>query len=129
MRAFPSQPASAFSFKEILYGKEGGVARVTINRPARYNAYSTSCLEELARALRDAAFDDAVGVIVLTGAGDRAFCTGGDVREYAEEYVARPRDYWKYMGLFRGYLEAILDSGKPTIARINGMAVGGGNES
>src|SRR6266542_288753 len=129
MRAFPSQPASAFSFKEILYAKEGGVARVTINRPGRYNAYSTSCLEELARALRDAAFDDAVGVIVLTGAGDRAFCTGGDVKEYAETYVAAPRDYWKYMTLFRAYIDSILSTGKPVIARINGIAVGGGNES
>jgi enoyl-CoA hydratase/carnithine racemase len=54
-------------------------------------------LEELAAALKDASFDDAVGVIVLTGAGDRAFCTGGDVKEYAETYVAAPRDYWKYM--------------------------------
>src|SRR6266511_3530269 len=129
MRAFPSQPASSFSFKEILYGKESGVARVTINRPGRYNAYSTSCLEELARALRDAAFDDAVGVIVLTGAGDRAFCTGGDVKEYAETYVAAPRDYWKYMALFRAYIDSILSTGKPVIARINGIAVGGGNES
>src|SRR6266498_1695221 len=129
MRAFPSQPASSFSFKEILYGKESGVARVTINRPGRYNAYSTSCLEELARALRDAAFDDAVGVIVLTGAGDRAFCTGGDVKEYAETYVAAPRDYWKYMALFRAYIDAILSTGKPVVARINGVAVGGGNET
>jgi 1,4-dihydroxy-2-naphthoyl-CoA synthase len=94
MRAFPSQPASAFSFKEILYKKEGGVARITINRPGRYNAYSTACLEELARALRDAAFDDAVGVVVLTGAGDRADCPGGEVTEYAETYVATPREYW-----------------------------------
>jgi enoyl-CoA hydratase/carnithine racemase len=129
MRAFPSQPASAFSFKEILYKKEGGVARITINRPGRYNAYSTACLEELARALRDAAFDDAVGVVVLTGAGDRAFCTGGDVKEYAETYVATPRDYWKYMALFRAYIDAILSTGKPVIARINGIAVGGGNET
>jgi enoyl-CoA hydratase/carnithine racemase len=129
VRAFPSQPSSAFSFKEILYGKEAGVARVTINRPGRYNAYSTSCLEELSRAFRDAAFDDAVGVIVLTGAGDRAFCTGGDVKEYAETYVAAPRDYWKYMTLFRAYIDSILSTGKPVIARINGIAVGGGNES
>ena len=129
MRAFPSRPASSFSFHEILYGKDGGVARVTINRPDRYNAYSTACLEELAAALRDASFDDAVGVIVLTGAGDRAFCTGGDVKEYAETYVASPRDYWKYMTLFRAYIDAILSTGKPVIARINGIAVGGGNES
>jgi enoyl-CoA hydratase/carnithine racemase len=129
MRHFRSRPAGALELTEVRYEKAGGIARVTIDRPQRYNAYSTRALEELGTALRDAAFDDAVGVIVLTGAGDRAFCTGGDVKEYAEEYVSRPRDYWKYMGLFRAYLEAILDSGKPTIARINGMAVGGGNES
>jgi enoyl-CoA hydratase/carnithine racemase len=129
MRAFPSRPASSFSFREILYAKDGGVARITINRPGRYNAYSTACLEELASALRDATFDDAVGVIVLTGAGDRAFCTGGDVKEYAEIYVAAPRDYWKYMALFRAYIDAILSTGKPVIARINGIAVGGGNET
>ncbi len=129
MRAFPSRPASSLAFQEVLYGKEGGIARVTINRPGRYNAYSTSCLEELAGAFRDAAFDDAVGVVVLTGAGDRAFCTGGDVKEYAETYVAAPRDYWKYMTLFRAYIDSILSTGKPVIARINGIAVGGGNES
>jgi len=126
---FPSRPADSLEFREVLYTKAEGIARVTINRPDRYNAYSTPCLEELATALRDAAFDDAVGVIVLTGAGDKAFCTGGDVKEYAASYTRRPRDYWKYMGLFRTYIEAILNSGKPTIARINGMAVGGGNES
>ncbi|MEX0880136.1 MAG: enoyl-CoA hydratase/isomerase family protein [Thermoanaerobaculia bacterium] len=126
---FEPRPVSSFSFGEILYEKAENVARITINRPSRYNAYSTICLEELAAALRDASFDDSVGVIVLTGAGDRAFCTGGDVKEYAEAYVAAPRDYWKYMALFRAYIDAILSTGKPVVARINGVAVGGGNES
>lgn len=129
MRHFRSKPADSLGLTEVLYEKADRIGRITINRPHRYNAYSTAALQELAAALHDAAHDDAVGVIVLTGAGDRAFCTGGDVKEYAEEYVQRPRDYWKYMNLFRGYIEAIVDSGKPTIARVNGMAVGGGNES
>ncbi len=128
-RQFASRPVEAFGFKEILYAKGDGIARITINRADRYNAYSTGALEELATAFRDAGFDDAVGVIVFTGAGDRAFCTGGDVKEYAEHYVATPRDYWKYMALFRGYIESILNTGKPVVARLNGMAVGGGNES
>jgi len=128
-RQFPSRTADSFGFKEILYAKADGVARITINRPHVYNAYSTTALEELASAFRDAGFDDAVGVIVFTGAGDRAFCTGGDVAEYAESYVATPRDYWKYMALFRAYIESILNTGKPVVARLNGMAVGGGNES
>lgn len=129
MRHFDTRPAEDFEFREILYRKEDWVATITINRPSRFNAYSTAALEELATAFRDAAFDDAVGVVVFTGAGHQAFCTGGDVKEYEAEYTTRPREYWKYMGLFRAYLESILDSGKPVIARLNGMAVGGGNES
>jgi enoyl-CoA hydratase/carnithine racemase len=128
-RHFASRPADDFAFHEVRYAKAGGVARITIDRPRHYNAYSTAALEELATAFRDASFDDAVGVIVLTGAGDRAFCTGGDVKEYARDYVPVPRDYWKYMALFRAYIESILNAGKPVVARINGMAVGGGNES
>ena len=128
-RYFTTRDATTFSFEDILYAKRDGVAYITINRPKNYNAYSTPALEELATAFRDASFDDAVGVIVYTGAGDRAFCTGGDVKEYAEKYVATPRDYWKYMGLFRAYIESIINTGKPVVARLNGMAVGGGNES
>jgi 6-oxocyclohex-1-ene-1-carbonyl-CoA hydrolase len=116
-------------FKEVLYEKRDGVATVTINRPANHNAYSTQALRELARAFEDAGWDDRVAVVVYTGAGQRAFCTGGDVKEYADVYVKRPRDYWKYMGLFRAYIESILHCPKPVIARINGMAAGGGNES
>jgi len=116
-------------FTEVLYEKSDWVARVTINRPHAYNAYSTRALLELAAAFREAAFDDEVAVVVYTGAGDRAFCTGGDVKEYEEVYTRSPHDYWKYMGLFSAYIESIVNTGKPVIARLNGMAVGGGNES
>lgn len=129
MSMFESRPAVSLNLEEVHYEKADWVATVTIDRPSRYNAYSTRALEELTAAFRDASFDDAVGVIVLTGSGSTAFCTGGDVREYQAEYTARPRDYWKYMRLFRAYIESIVNSGKPVIARINGMAVGGGNES
>ncbi|MFV2006915.1 MAG: enoyl-CoA hydratase/isomerase family protein [Longimicrobiales bacterium] len=129
MSLFESRPAEEFGFREVLYTKSNWVATITINRPFNYNAYSTPALEELATAFRDAAFDDSVGVVVYTGAGERAFCTGGDVKEYEELYTERPRDYWKYMGLFKAYIESIVNTGKPVIARLNGMAVGGGNES
>ncbi len=129
MGHFESRPAESYGFREVLYRKSDWVATITIDRPEAYNAYSTPALEELTAAFRDAAFDDAVGVIVFTGSGTDAFCTGGDVKEYESEYTQRPRDYWKYMGLFRGYIESIVNSGKPVIARLNGMAVGGGNES
>lgn len=129
MPPFPSRAAADFGFREVIYTKAGGVATITIDRPHAFNAYSTRALEELATAFRDAAFDDAVGVVVMTGSGHQAFCTGGDVKEYAEQYVSRPRDYWKYMALFRAYIESILNTGKPVVARLNGMAVGGGNET
>ena len=116
-------------FEEIKYQKENWVARITINRSHAYNAYSTNCLEELSSAFRQASFDDEVAVIVFTGEGDKAFCTGGDVKEYRERYTRSPHDYWKYMRLFGAYIESIVNTGKPVIARINGMAAGGGNES
>ncbi len=125
MRIFESK---SVDYQYLLYAQANGVARITINRPEVYNCYNTPCLIELCQAFRQAAFDDRVGVIVLTGAGDKAFCTGGDVKEYAEVYTAKPRNYWKYMTCFQDVLDAIRNSGKPVIARINGMVVGGGNE-
>src|SRR5271169_6788001 len=121
-------PPEDWHLRDVLYEKRGGIARVTLNRPEVYNAYRTATLRELAEVVQDAANDDAVGVIVLTGSGTGAFCTGGDVKEYARRYTERPRDYWKYMGLFQGAVEALLRCGKPTIARLNGVTVGGGNE-
>ena len=122
-----SGPPPAYS--EILYARSDWIGRITLNRPQAYNAYTTDTLVELADAFRRAAFDDQVAVIIFTGAGDRAFCTGGDVKEYSSRYTRAPRDYWKYMGLFSAYIESILATGKPVIARLNGITVGGGNES
>jgi enoyl-CoA hydratase/carnithine racemase len=120
--------AGSFGFRDILYEKRDWIARVTINRPEVYNAYTTRTLAEMREAFEDAALDDGVAVLVLTGAGDKAFCTGGDVKEYAEVFTRRPRDYWKYMGLFAACHDALRNIGKPTIARLNGIVAGGGNE-
>ncbi len=128
MSRFVGRPAESFDFKEIIYEKKDWVAKVTINRPQAYNAYSTECLVELTEAFKDAAWDDGVAVLVMTGAGEKAFCTGGDVKEYATEYTVRPRDYWKWMGIFMECHDQLRNIGKPTIARINGMVAGGGNE-
>lgn len=122
-----ADPAS-FGFQDILYEKKDWVATVTINRPESYNCYTANTLQELARAFKDASWDDRVAVLVLTGAGEKAFCTGGDVKEYADEYTDRPRDYWKYMGLFIEAHDQLRNLGKPSIARLNGMVAGGGNE-
>jgi enoyl-CoA hydratase/carnithine racemase len=125
---FQPRAPSSFEFSDIRYEKKGGVACVTIARPDVYNCYRTRTLEELREAFRDAAWDDGVGVLVLTGAGEKAFCTGGDVKEYQEVFTRRPRDYWKYMGLFVEAHDQLRNLGKPTIARINGIVAGGGNE-
>jgi len=117
-----------YGFQDIIYEKSDWIARVTINRPEAYNAYTTRTLEELRDAFRDAAYDDCVAVLVLTGAGDKAFCTGGDVKEYASNYTKRPRHYWKYMEVFADCHDILRGIGKPTIARLNGIVAGGGNE-
>ncbi|MFQ5501784.1 MAG: enoyl-CoA hydratase/isomerase family protein, partial [Phycisphaerae bacterium] len=129
MSAFESREADEFEFRDIHYEKDGWIARITLNRPHNYNAYSTAALQELAAAFQDASWDDRVAVVVFTGAGQSAFSTGGDVKEYQREYTQRPRDYWKYMCCFKSYIESITNCSKPVIARLNGMAVGGGNES
>jgi enoyl-CoA hydratase/carnithine racemase len=128
MTNFPGKAPASFDFAEILYDKRDWVATVTINRQDKYNAYTYRTLQEMTQAFRDAAWDDQIAVVVLTGAGDKAFCTGGDVKEYADEYTERPRDYWKWMGLFVECHDMLRNIGKPTIARLNGMVVGGGNE-
>ena len=122
------QATSRFHFADILYEKKDGVARVTLNRPEVYNAYSSDTLHEMTEAFRDAAWDDSVGVVVLTGAGDKAFCAGSDAQEFSREFLRRPRNFWKYQGRLSEALELFRHSGKPTIARLNGVVAGGGND-
>lgn len=124
----PAQPAEAFAFERIRYEKAAWRATVTINRPEVLNCLDFQTLRELSRAFEDASWDDAVAVVVLTGAGDRAFSTGADLKEQEEYFLTRPRDYWKWMGAFIDTHYRLLNIGKPTIARLNGLVVGGGNE-
>lgn len=126
-RPYTGQPAESFDFKFIRYHKTDRVATVTFNRPEVLNCVNYPMLVELSTAFRDAAFDDGVAVVVLTGAGDRAFCTGADMIEQ-QQFVERPRDYYKWMGAFIEAHEKLRNIGKPTIARLNGLVVGGGNE-
>ncbi|MDE3078182.1 MAG: enoyl-CoA hydratase/isomerase family protein, partial [Chloroflexota bacterium] len=128
MSYFEPRNPDEFGFEEIIYEKRDRVARVTLNRPQVYNAYSTKSLREMTAAFTDASWDDGIAVVVLTGAGKDAFCTGGDVKEYANLYTQKPRDYWKWMGIYQGCHDILRNIGKPTIARLNGMVAGGGNE-
>jgi enoyl-CoA hydratase/carnithine racemase len=125
---FKPKRAEEFEFKDITYSKKDMIATIAFNRPEVLNTYSTLAITELIEAVRDVRNDDGVGVLVITGAGDRAFCTGGDVKEYAGPLSAYPRDFYKWGENFNIFHQILRGIGKPSIARINGMAVGGGNE-
>lgn len=111
----------------VHYTVDGAVATVRIDRPEVLNALNRPTLEQIRDSFRRASADHAVGVVVLTGTGDRAFCTGADLDEQ-EAFLERPNDYWDWMGRFIEAVESIKDCAKPVVARLNGMTVGGGNE-
>ena len=126
-RTYTGTDPEQFGFEAIRYEKGDLRATITINRPQVLNAVNIQVLQEMNLALKDASWDDAVAVLVLTGEGDRAFCTGADLGEQ-EQFLERPRDYWKWMGEFIECHERLRNLGKPSIARLNGIVVGGGNE-
>ncbi len=126
-RIYTGKDPGEFHFEAIKYEKEGYCATITINRPEVLNAVNFNVLSEMNQALKDASWDDRIAVLVLTGAGERAFCTGADLKEQ-QQFLQRPRDYWKWMGEFIECHERLRNIGKPTLARLNGIVVGGGNE-
>ena len=101
---------------------------ITIDNPRELNSYTTQTIKEIILAFRQASNDRAAVAVVFTGAGDRAFCTGGNTREYAEIYAGNPGEYRQYMRLFNDMVSGILHCDKPVICRVNGMRVGGGQE-
>ncbi|MBK8940976.1 MAG: 6-oxocyclohex-1-ene-1-carbonyl-CoA hydratase [Polyangiaceae bacterium] len=103
-------------------------AWITLDNPAQYNSYTTEMAKEVVLSFRRASNARDVVAVVFTGAGDRAFCTGGNTKEYAEYYAGRPAEYAAYMRLFNDMVSAILLCDKPVICRVNGMRVGGGQE-
>ena len=117
-------------FKEIVYDKEwyDHTALIAINRPHEYNSYTLTTLKEMVAAIEDAMWDDNVQFIVLSGVGDKAFCTGGNVHEYAEEYTRKSSDFWKWGEIYGRVFDMIMHCGKPVIARVNGITAGGGFE-
>ena len=104
------------------------VAEVRLNNPAQYNSYTTEMVKGVIAGFGAASADRSVVAVVFTGTGDRAFCTGGNTKEYSEYYSKRPNEYGEYMDLFNGMVDAILNCKKPTICRVNGMRVAGGQE-
>ncbi|HEX3454517.1 MAG TPA: enoyl-CoA hydratase/isomerase family protein [Gaiellaceae bacterium] len=114
-------------FERIVYEKAPPRATITLNRPERLNAFDFRMLRELARAAEDASWDDEIRVVVVTGSG-RAFCVGADLKEWQADYLGNPTAYWKWFGAFKDAHDKLREIGKPTLARINGICVGGGNE-
>jgi enoyl-CoA hydratase/carnithine racemase len=126
-RPSPRSP-DELGFESILYEKAPPRATISFNRPEVLNAFDFRMLRELARACEDASWDDEIRVVVLTGAG-RAFCVGADLQAWVDDgLVGNEREYWKWFGAMEAAVTAIRRIGKPTLARINGICVGGGNE-
>lgn len=118
--------SSQFDFSDIIYEKKhhsagGGVARITINRPDRLNAFTNHTVGEIAIALDDASHDPKIGVVVITGTGDRAFCSGGDIEWEAEGGLRRQF----YHSLPPNHFLRLCR--KPIIAAVKGYAIGGGH--
>src|ERR671937_2521773 len=110
---------------DVRYEVEDGLAWITIDRPERMNAFRGRTVDELIRCLKRAWASAEVGVVCLTGAGERAFCTGGDQKQRAETGDYGPSE----SGLFEvEYLHRVIrEIPKPVIAAVNGYAIGGGH--
>ena len=103
-------------------------AWIWLDNPGQFNSYTTDMVKGVILAMRAASNDRAVNCVVFTGVGDKAFCTGGNTKEYAEYYAGQPQEYRQYMRLFNDMVSAILACDKPVICRVNGMRIGGGQE-
>lgn len=111
-------------YQDLLFDKRDHVATITLNRPEVHNAFRGRTCSELVQALARAGYDNDVGAIVLTGAGEKAFCTGGDQSGHEGQYegdrgiIGMPIDEVH---------SAIRDVPKPVVAKVRGYAIGGGN--
>ncbi len=103
-------------------------AWIILNNPMQYNSYTTDMVKGVIAGFHRASADSSVVAAVFTAMGDKSFCTGGNTKEYAEYYSKRPNEYGLYMDLFNAMVDGILGCKKPTICRVNGMRVAGGQE-
>jgi len=113
------------TYEDVIYEQQGAIATITINRPHVRNAVRPQTYEELTHAMHRAADTSEIGVVVLTGAGDKAFCAGGDVRDQAERKPSVGRTHVRRLFALSSVMR-MMD--KPIIAKIRGFCVGGGNE-
>ena len=103
-------------------------AWIRLNNPKQYNSYTTEMVKGVIAGFENASVDRSVVAVVFTGTGPYAFCSGGNTKEYSEYYSRRPDEYGQYMELFNHMVDSILTCKKPTICRVNGMRVAGGQE-
>ena len=115
-------------YETLLYEKKGGIGYVTLNRPRVLNAQSPEMFDELARVFGEIKRDPEVGVVILTGAGDRAFCAGADINYLKQLAQTTPMAAKSFVEKNRLAFGAIEHLGKPVIAAVNGFALGGGCE-
>jgi 6-oxo-cyclohex-1-ene-carbonyl-CoA hydrolase len=126
-------PCTVYEKKPVLDPEGNEVeglysAWITLNNPRQYNSYTTDMVKGVIAGFHNASLDRSVVAAIFTGAGDKAFCTGGNTKEYAEYYSKRPNEYGEYMELFNHMVDAILFCKKPVICRVNGMRIAGGQE-
>jgi 6-oxo-cyclohex-1-ene-carbonyl-CoA hydrolase len=127
-------PCTMFEKKPLVNPQTGEkieglyTAWVTLNNPAQFGSYTTEMVKGVIAGMHSASVDRSVVATIFTGTGDRAFCTGGNTKEYAEYYTRRPTEYRDYMDLFSGMVDSILKSHVPVICRCNGMRIAGGQE-
>lgn len=114
-------------YNNIVYESNGGICRITLNRPQVYNALSSGLIKDITAAVRQAGADETIRVVVITGAGDKAFCSGADLKDGISEATNGQLKLGK--SLREGYhpmIMAIRTIEKPVIARVNGVAAGAG---
>jgi len=126
-------PCTVYEKRPVLDNKGQAVdglftAWITLNNPAQFNSYTTEMVKGVIAGFQAASSDRSVVAAVFTGTGDRSFCTGGNTKEYAEYYSRRPNEYGEYMDLFNAMVDGILGCKKPTLCRVNGMRIAGGQE-
>ena len=131
---FGTEPPCTMYDKKPVLDKDGNEveglysAWVTLNNPKQYNSYTTEMVKGVIAGFNNASLDRSVVAVVFTAVGNKAFCTGGNTKEYAEYYTNRPNEYGEYMELFNHMVDSILFCKKPVISRVNGMRVAGGQE-
>ena len=131
---FGTEPPSIIYERKPVIDPAGNVveglstAWITLNNPKQYNSYTTKMVMGVIAGMQRASMDRSVVMVVFTAVGDKAFCTGGNTKEYAEYYSGKPTEYGYYMDLFNAMVDAIMMCKKPVICRVNGMRVAGGQE-